>query len=733
MSANGIKIAWKLHRQPLPEATASGLAKQIVLSNHDGVSMRWLLDLGKYKTIVISVALFLIFDLGVLILNFYISSQIREDAIAVNLAGRQRMLSQRMAKEMFLIEESVRQGSVPADTLDSLMQSRELFESTLAAFEKGGPAKGGDGAAVVLSRVESIEGRTALDRARQLWAPIQARLPAVSDRSADAAAAIAAVLPAYKQANGPMLKEMNNLTTQLERDAQKKANTLRAVQVVGISLATINFFIILFHFVRQLRENDEQLAKAKRETDNILATVDQGLFLIDRNGLIGHQQSKALARIINEDNIAGRRLSDVMSRSIKENTRTLVDDFLGILFNKRVKEKLITDINPLNQVEINIENSDGRIERRFLNFNFKRVSDEGDMDSLLTVVTDVTMQTELSMELERSRSQREQEVDAIVSLLHVPPERLQAFLTTSMDSLDGINALLSEGAGGQQALQALLKEIAKPVHRIKGDAASLKLESFETWAHSFEDDLADLLSRPKLAGNDLLPLTVKLKSIYEQIENVGGLVRRLGGLRGSFDRESAAGNPASEVSSGGAMHLLAQSVAEREGKRVSVMQTGDFEALPAHLREDARSVAVQLIRNAVVHGIESPALRADCGKSSLGAVWLDVSDIGSGFELTVRDDGAGIDFDRIRQRAVDTRILTAEQAKNAEQKTIAALIFMPQFSTADGSTQDAGRGVGLSLAKDLVNRHGGKVMLDTQKGRSTQFRVLFPKTTHLVA
>ncbi len=709
------------------------MAKKAAPPHHDGVFMRWLLDLGKYKTIVISVALFLIFDLGVLVLNFYISSQIREDAIEVNLAGRQRMLSQRMAKEMFLIEESVRQGMVPADTLDSLMQSRDLFESTLLAFEKGGPAKGGDGSSVILSRVDSAEGRTSLARAREVWAPIQTRLTAISDQSADAATAVAAVLPAYKQANGLMLKEMNNLTTHLERESQKKANLLRAVQVIGISLATINFFVILFHFVRQLRENDEQLAKAKRETDNILATVDQGLFLIDRDGLIGHQQSKALARIINQDNIAGRKLSDVMSRSIKENTKTVLDDFLGILFNNRVKEKLITDINPLNQVELNFENSDGRLERRFLSFSFKRVSDAGNMDSLLTVVTDVTIQTELSLELERSRNQREQEVDAIVSLLHVPAERLQAFLASSQDSLNAINVLLSEGAVSELGLKTLLKEISKPVHRIKGDAASLKLENFESWAHSFEDDLADLLARQKLSGNDLLPLTVKLKSIYVQIENVRGLVRRLGGLRGSLDHGSEADNTQPASSQDNTMQQLAQTVAQREGKRICLMQTGDFNDMPAYLRDDAQSIAVQLIRNAVVHGIEPSAARAASRKSALGALWLDISDTGSSFELTVRDDGGGVDFDRVRRRAVDIGLMTAEQAGSAEQKAVAAFIFMPQFSTAEASTQDAGRGVGLSLVKDLVSRQGGKVLLDTQKGRSTQFRAIFPKASHLAA
>jgi signal transduction histidine kinase len=700
-----------------------------------GECMRWLFDLGKYKTIVVSVALFLIFDLGVLILNFYISSQIQNDSVAVNLSGRQRMLSQRMAKEMFLIDEAYRNGSPSAEAIDGLKQSSALFQTTLEAFENGGQTTGGDGQPVILERVEGAAGRAAIARADAVWQPILQRLKPALAGSGDNAAALAAVLPAYKQANGLILKEMNNLTTELEREAKRQATFLRMVQVIGISLATINFFIILFHFVRQLRENDELLAKAKRETDNILATVDQGLFLIDQNGAIGAQQSKALARILNQDNIAGRKLSDVLSKTLKENTRALLDDFIGILFNGRVKERLLTDINPLNQVELNFEREDGRAERRYLSFNFKRVSDEARQPSLLAVVTDVTMQTELSMELERSRAQREQDVEAIVSLMHVPAPRLQAFLTSCRESLDIVNQQLAERATSTSDLQALLGRIAKPVHRIKGDAASLKLDNFENWAHAFEDDIAELRAKPRLIGNDLLPLTVKLKSIYEQLANVHGLVDRLGQLGGSLSPTAAVSDGVAAPTAGSTtgIEALAQSVAERNGKRVSLMQTGAFAELPDILREDAESIAVQFVRNAVVHGIEKPEIRAAVRKSVLGKIWVDISDTADAYELSVQDDGAGLDFEKIRQRAIDARLLGAEQAASLDQKTLLSLIFRADFSTADAADQDAGRGVGLALVKDLIARHSGKIAVDSRPGKGSHFRILFPKRAQVAA
>lgn len=151
------------------------------------------------------------------------------------------------------------------------------------------------------------------------------------------------------------------------------------------------------------------------------------------------------------------------------------------------------------------------------------------------------------------------------------------------------------------------------------------------------------------------------------------------------------------------------------------------------MRDDVESIVVQLIRNAVVHGIEAPAARAAQRKSAQGRVWVDISDIGEAFEVSVRDDGAGLDYDRIRQRAIDAGLLTPEQARNAEQKVLMSLIFRSDFSTANGATQDAGRGAGLGLVKDLIGRQGGKLAFDSQKEKGTNFRIQFPKRADFAA
>ena len=209
-----------------------------------------------------------------------------------------------------------------------------------------------------------------------------------------------------------------------------------------------------------------------------------------------------------------------------------------------------------------------------------------------------------------------------------------------------------------------------------------------------------------------------------------GLVDRLGQLRGSFDDAPEADYTQKNTAG---IEAIATAVADRNGKRVSLSCTGDLDDLPGYMRDDVESIVIQLIRNAVVHGIETPVMRAAQRKSAQGRIWFDISDIGEAYEINVRDDGAGLDYDRIRHRAVAAGLFTAEQARHIDQKVLLSLIFRPDFSTKDNATQDAGRGAGLGLVKDLISRQSGKLAFDSQKAKGTHFRIQFPKRADLIA
>ena len=120
------------------------------------------------------VLLFVVLDLSILGINFWIAHQISKDAIAINLAGRQRMLSQRITKSLLAMdmEKSIKSH---AESVEEFRDSAKMFDQTLLAFENGGPAVGGGGETVRLSRVSNKTTLTYIAQAQEIWAPMRSR------------------------------------------------------------------------------------------------------------------------------------------------------------------------------------------------------------------------------------------------------------------------------------------------------------------------------------------------------------------------------------------------------------------------------------------------------------------------------------------------------------------------------------------------------------------------------
>ncbi len=134
-----------------------------------------------------------------------------------------------------------------------------------------------------------------------------------------------------------------------------------------------------------------------------------------------------------------------------------------------------------------------------------------------------------------------------------------------------------------------------------------------------------------------------------------------------------------------------------------------------------------LLRNSVAHGVEAPAQRQAAGKDPTGEIRITVTQEGNEIGVDCRDDGAGLDLARIRQRAEDRGLLAPGQA--AGDAELANLIFRPGFSTATEVTELAGRGVGLDVVRSEVNAMGGRIETASTPGQGTSFRLVLPLTT----
>ena len=227
---------------------------------------------SKYHALITSIALFLVLDMCVLVLNFYLASQIQRNAAAVNLAGRQRMLSQRMVKALYGISYAEGHGGNVARSLSELHATVSLFDRTLNAFAHGGVVPGGTGSPVRLVPVSGRAAHAIIKRAFTLWRPYGRLIGRLKLNSA-LQVPPGTLGPAIHFAihnNLRLLALMNQLTTAMQQVATTKANRLRLIQVTAMALALGNFALILFHFLRQLSVRDEALEVYERSLEKLL-------------------------------------------------------------------------------------------------------------------------------------------------------------------------------------------------------------------------------------------------------------------------------------------------------------------------------------------------------------------------------------------------------------------------------------------------------------------------------
>jgi two-component system chemotaxis sensor kinase CheA len=168
------------------------------------------------------------------------------------------------------------------------------------------------------------------------------------------------------------------------------------------------------------------------------------------------------------------------------------------------------------------------------------------------------------------------------------------------------------------------------------------------------------------------------------------------------------------------------------GKRVRLDTQGSDTELDKTIIEAIRDPLTHLVRNAIDHGIEPPERRRALGKPEEGIVRLRAYHEGGQVNVEISDDGAGIDPERIRRRALENLLITSEQASRMSDQTLLGLIFLPGFSTAEKITTVSGRGVGMDVVKSNIEKIGGSVDVQSMLGVGTTVRIRIPLTLAII-
>jgi two-component system, chemotaxis family, sensor kinase CheA len=177
---------------------------------------------------------------------------------------------------------------------------------------------------------------------------------------------------------------------------------------------------------------------------------------------------------------------------------------------------------------------------------------------------------------------------------------------------------------------------------------------------------------------------------------------------------------------------MVRDLARTCGRDVRVEFSGQETGLDKSLLEAIKDPLTHAVRNAVDHGIESPADRVLAGKSAEGCLRLKAFHQSGSVVIEVEDDGAGIPIERVLQKAVERNLVTAEDAAGMSEREALQLIFLPGFSTAAAVTTVSGRGVGMDVVRANVEKVGGSVEVESRRGVGTTLRLRVPLTLAIV-
>lgn len=535
------------------------------------------------------------------------------------------------------------------------------------------------------------------------------------------------------------------LIAQSQLVATRSARAYAQAKILAENLKEKNAEIIAFN------SNLENLVESKtREIKSILDHVPQGILMIGRGALVASEYSANLPEIIGQSEIAQRSVMDLIflrTDLSPDKNDQLLQSITASVGESSLSFELNADKFPTQFV---LTTSRGAVALKATWSPITNPQDE--VDFLLLTVLDVTLERQLE---QQSREQR-RELEIVHQLLNVEPKKVAQFFHTSYPLLEENRRLLSLPFDLHDT--ALIRSMFVNIHTVKGSARTLGFQELADKLHTLEETYQQILREGAIADPEQLRReqgeAIAFMDEYRQIngqklnrsetgqsvsvdrsflEKFYGFLRRLmvadtrspvSVSRQARDYlgliEGKIYEPLVDVFE--AYKERAVKIAKDIGRETPLF---DFQVLALHVPNEYVTILdncmIHILRNALDHGIETVAERLASGKPQAGTIRVRSRYEDETLSLWISDDGRGLAVDRLRQRALELRLID----EKASLAAIADTIFAPGLSTAHAVTIHSGRGVGMGAVRGFLQRIQGSIELEFDSGKMENNRLAF--------
>ncbi len=470
---------------------------------------------------------------------------------------------------------------------------------------------------------------------------------------------------------------------------------------------------IVAHYYNKALEEIEKNVVAKSDYLQILDNISEGLFLLNKDFTISTGYSKYLEKILEEKNLENKNLLEILQKHISEKTFKNVKDYLELCFDINVKENILRNINPLEKIELFFFNEKENFSK-FLSFKIIRIVEEETIKRLMLIVKDETQNVILEKEKEKNQIEIQSEMELVYKILHIDYEIFSDFVIDLKKKIFTINTILEKN--DFDTIRENMDLIYRYVHTIKGNARLLELTFIYNKFHKIEDTIQEIKNKSVLTTDDFVPLIIQLSEIHSLSKKLDTLIERLK----NFTSNEAKTSEKTIYS----IKKFVENISKEHNKKISLI-TDRFnpEIIPKSLRKILNDILVQLVKNSIVHGIEKD--RTNIGKNEYGIIELITSEDDYNIFVSVRDDGQGINYEKIKEKAIRENIINPSE--NITKEKLIELIFLKRFSTMENVNLDAGRGIGLDIVYEWIKKLNGKIIIKNEVGQFCEFTLLIPK------
>ncbi len=495
-------------------------------------------------------------------------------------------------------------------------------------------------------------------------------------------------------------------------------NTSFAFRTVGVYILVL---VCTMVYEQTKITKDRWVARLTRtleaERDEMATMKDNlktGLFLMDKDNVIQPHYSQAMETVLSETDLSGKSFLDILGNSLQNKEIETLKDYFAMVYNKSYDAQMLEDINPLHQLEYTSITTG---EEKHLRCNFVPIDRDDGKVYILGTIEDLTREVELRRRLDEEDNRRQDQMRAMFEVIHVEPRVLNDFIVDTEYEFDRINNLLKDKSN---SASLVTEELYQGVHAIKSNAVILGLESFASKVHKLEDEIKILRDHADVSFQEILHITVELEKIMklkDGFKDIIGKIMSFNMSEGRLREEQVL------------VHTLERVVEKANtdmGKKAKLMvKKLDPEAMLSGPRRVMKEVLMQLVRNAMYHGIENPDTRIAKGKDESGSIALSIELVSNRIVIQLSDDGNGLDFGKIHRKAVEKAIIPSETPLD-DKSTLLQALFSAGFSTAESADMHAGRGIGLNLVRDRVKECRGSIKLQSDTGKGTTFRIYLP-------